>query len=176
MKNFVFDSNPQRNRADYEARGRAPLRTRHTQDSHGQMPALGLQVKVVVTVYVVPSSIQQVMQYMVARLFNTAHTRQSRPDSGLGFQVKFVITVQVVPSSMEQIMQHMVARLCNTAHTRQSRPDFGLGFQLKVHKIVIVVPSSMEQFMKHMVARLFRRGTQKTVTARFRPWLSAKSP
>ena len=31
---------------------------------------------------------------------NMAHTRQSRPDSGLGLQVNVLHTVEVVPSSL----------------------------------------------------------------------------
>ena len=38
------------------------------------------------------------MNFLV--LPNMAHTRQSRPDSGLGLQVKVLHTVQVVPSSL----------------------------------------------------------------------------
>ena len=70
----------------------------------GPVPAVSVRVSVLglwadVVIPPVPAAPPSRVRGMRCRT-SMAHTRQSRPDSGLGFQVKVLKTFQVVPSSL----------------------------------------------------------------------------
>jgi len=94
----------------------------HTQDSHGQILALIFRLKSLERSKLLPSCSETDDDGYP----NVAHTRQSRPDSGLGFQVKVLKTfIMLFPFRSEADDD----KYQNMAHIRQSRPDYGLGFQ-----------------------------------------------
>ena len=77
----------------------------------------------------------------------------------------------------------MRSAVANMAHAIQSQPDSGLGSQVNALKTIHNVPSShLLMVAPHWTRRDLREAvpplvpdTEKTVTARVRPWLSGKS-